>query len=236
MTLQQYVDEIKLKLTGGILKIELTDTQIAAVVTASLREIQRYINVPKYVTVPFAKCIDLTDFKHDSILKVYRTVGYSGNGDIQPGVNDPMYMQQWMIYSGGASMYNLNNYLMNFLSYNTLLQMRNTISTDLNFIEDKKAKKLYINAAYDRPEFISIEYIPIYDTVEEIEDGFWIDILMRMSIANTKQILGRIRTKYSLSNASWGIDGQTMLEEGNKELDELRANLQDNMMIVYPKD
>ena len=33
--------------------------------------------------------------------------------------------------------------IMNYLSYNTLLQMRNTMSTDLDFKEDKRGRKLY---------------------------------------------------------------------------------------------
>ena len=77
-----------------------------------------------------------------------------------------------MVFSSGGSMYNLDNYLMNFLSYTTLLQMRNTISTDMTFIEDKNANKLYINCAYDQPKFVTIEYVPIYDSVEEVNDDY----------------------------------------------------------------
>ena len=66
-----------------------------------------------------------------------------------------MYMQQWMIFSNGGSMYSLQDYLLNYMAYNTLLQLINT--TD--FREDRQAKKLYINT-YDRPPTITIEYIP----------------------------------------------------------------------------
>ena len=69
-------------------------------------------------------------------------------------------------------MYNLDNYLTNFMSYATLLQIRNTLSTDLSFKEDKEGKKLYINCLNDNPMSITIEYIPVYDNVEEIEDDY----------------------------------------------------------------
>ena len=122
MTIDAYRDEVKLRLTGGVLKLELDDTTLDRVINSALREVQRYIDIPKLITVPYAPCIDLTNWKHSSIVKVYRTEGYTGNTDISKDLpNDPMYMQQWMIYSNGGSMYNLDNYVMNFLAYNTLL-------------------------------------------------------------------------------------------------------------------
>lgn len=237
MKLQNYIDEIKLAVTGGLLELEIPDSTIAQIVNKSLREVQRYIDIPKLITVPYAKCIDLKDWKHSSIVKVYRTTGY--NGDPEHGselVNDPMYMQQWMIYSNGGSMYNLDNYLMNFLSYTTLLQMRNTISTDLSFKEDKEGNKLYINCAYDQPHFVTIEYIPVYDSVEEVEDDYWTDIIERLALAQTKIILGRIRSHVKQSNALWTLDGDTLLNEGQTELTQLRQDLKDNMALYYPID
>lgn len=238
MQLNDYVNEIKLELTGGLLELEITDETIASLVTKAFREIQRYIDIPKLITVPFASCIDLDGWKHNSIVKIYRTEGYTGNnaanGDAIP--NDPMYMQQWMIYSNGGSMYNLDNYVMNFLSYNTLLQMRNTLSTDLSWKEDKQGKKLYINCSYDAPKMITIEYIPVYEKVEEVEDDYWIDQIARLSMALTKITLGRIRSYATQSNALWTLDGPTLLQEGNAEAQDLRQRLIDNMNFMYPID
>lgn len=249
MQLKNYIEEIKLELTGGVLELEITDNTLASIVNRALREVQRYIDVPKLVTVPFAPCIDLgpwTDdegvehpgFRCSSIVKIYRTEGYTGNNaaDGKAIPNDPMYMQQWMIYSNGGSMYNLDNYVMNYLSYNTMLQMRNTLSTDMAFKEDKLGNKLYINCAYDAPKQITIEYIPVYDSVEEIEDDYWTDVIQKLSVALTKVTLGRIRSKFTQSNSLWTLDGETLLNEGNTELQEIRASLKDNMTFMYPID
>lgn len=237
MKLQQYVEEIKLELSGGLLELEMPDTTIAQYVTRALREVQRYIDIPKLVTVPYAPCIDLEGWKYNSIVKIYRTEGFIGNTAINKDLpNDPMYMQQWMIYSNGGSMYNLDNYVMNYLSYNTLLQMRNTLSTDVSWKEDKEAKKLYINIAYDSPKLITIEYIPVYDSVEQIEDDYWTDIIERLALALVKIGLGRIRSFATQSNALWTLDGPTLLAEGNQELADLRQHLVDNMNFIYPID
>lgn len=238
MKLQDYIDEIKLELTGGLLELEITDETIASLVNKAFREIQRYIDIPRLVTVPFASCIDLKGWKHSSIVRIYRTEGYTGNTGIDGNqmVNDPMYMQQWMIYSNGGSMYNLDNYIQNFLSYNTLLQMRNTISTDMAWKEDKEGNKLYINCAYDAPKTVTIEYIPVYQSVEEIEDDYWTDQIARLSMALVKITLGRIRTFATQSNAIWNLDGDTLLQEGTQEAQSIREKLVDNMNFIYPQD
>jgi hypothetical protein len=239
MTLEEYTEYIKLQLTGWVLESELDDATIQKIILASFQEVQRYIDETKMITVPFAQCIDLTDFKASAIVNVYRTEGYMGDassgGFTDGSAVDPMQAQMWMAFSNGGTMYNLNSYIMNYLSYNTLLQMRNTTSTDMAFKEDKHAKKLYINTS-SKPTQITIEYVPIFQTVDEITSDYWIDILKRLSLASTKIILGRIRTRFVQTNALWTDDGETILAEGNKELDELRETLRTNSVLFYPID
>lgn len=237
-TRQEYIDYIKLMLTGNLLDLEIPDETIGKFVDAALVEVQRYIDETKLVTVPFAKCIDLTGFDHSAITHVYRTEGFTG--DTTSGMTtsdvDPMYAQTWAIFTSGGGMYNLNNYVMNYLSYSTLLQMRNTLSTDMAYKEDKHANKLYINSSYDKPLKITIEYIPIFRKVEDVTSDYWIDILKRLSLALTKVALGRIRSRFIQSNALWSQDGDTMLSEGNEELKELREVLRNNSNLYFPKD
>lgn len=249
MTLQEYVEYIKLELTGGIIELEISDEKIGEIVNQALREIQRYIDETKLVEVPFASCIDLgpykdadgvehPGFKHSSITHVYRTSPIGDLSNTNNGISsvDPMYAQVWLAYGNGGSMYNLNNYLLNYMSYNTLLQLRNTTSTDLYFKEDKHDNKLYINVSGGNPTTIAIEYVPIFEKVDDIKSDYWIDILQRLALALTKRILGRIRTFAKQTNALYTIDGDTMLEEGNKELSELREILRNNSNLFYPID
>lgn len=234
-----YIEYIKLQLTGGLLELEIGDDVIDRFVNAALIELRRYIDQTNLITVPFAKCIDLTDFNHSSVVNVYRSEGFSGDSTGISGSSssvDPMYAQQWMAFSNGGTTYSLQNYVLNYLAYSTLLQMRNTTSTDLAFKEDKSANKLYINCANNIPQMITIEYIPAFDDVEEITSDYWRDILKRLSLAMTKVALGRIRTRFTQSNALWTQDGETMLQEGNEELKELREVLRVNSTYFFPKD
>jgi hypothetical protein len=55
-----------------------------------------------------------------------------------------------------------------------------------------------------------------------------------MSLALVKIQLGRIRTKFTQSNALWTLDGEKLLQEGTEELKELREILRANSNLVYP--
>ena len=239
MTLQEYIEAIKLELTGGILELEVSDEILGKIVNKAFKEVQRYIDTTNFITIPYADCIDLDgfqDYKCSSIVNVYRTEGYDGGVSSEAGILDPMYMQRWMVFSNGGTMYNLQNYLLNYMSYNTLLQMRNTTSTDLFYKEDKLNKKLYINSAYDKPEKITIEYVPIFNDVSEITSEYWQDILQRLALAMTKITLGRVRSRYTQSNALWTQDGEILLEEGNTEISNLREILRANQNLFLPVD
>ena len=238
MTMQEVIAEIKLELTGYILDVEIDDTTIESVVKKSMRELERYWDETTLVTIPFSSCIDLANSELDlkekasTIVKVYRTdaIGETTN------MGDPAYMQQWMLFSNGGTMYNLNDYILNFSAWNTLLRIKNTMSTDLSFIEDKHNNKLYINHYLDTPNQITVEYIPKLTDIEAIKSEYWIDILIRMSTAMTKIVLGRIRTRFTQSNALWTQDGEKLLEEGNSERKELLEILRTNSNLIYDID
>lgn len=241
--MESYIDEIKLQLTGGLLELEIDDAQLKMVVNSALREVQRYVDLTKIITVPFAPCIDLkkiedeNNIKISSVSRVFRANSYNAaSDDASTYASDPLYMSQIQMLTGnGGNMGLLNSYVSNYAAYNTLLQIKNTTSTDMLFKEDRLDKKLYINAL-DRPATITIEYVPRFVAVEEVTSDYWIDIIMRLSVALTKIGLGRIRSRYTQSNALWTQDGETLLNEGNEELKELREALRVASQLTYPID
>ena len=237
MNITAYREEIKLKLTGGLLELELEDSIIDRVINSALREIQRYITSTTFITIPFTKCIDVSNYKINSVVGVYRTNGMVTDSD-EPlnAAVDPMQASQWQLLSGVGNLYNFQDYAYNYMSWNTLMQIRNTATTDLAYVYDKASEKLYINSAENSPVNITIEYVPRFDSVDEVVSDYWIDVLSRMSLALCKVLLGRIRSRYTQSNALWLQDGQTMLDEGNAELTALRDLLYQNSNLLYPID
>ena len=240
MTKNDVVEEIKLELTGQVLEMELDDSTLDLTINKALRELQRYWDETTLVTIAYASCINYAGTpleESSSIVRVYRTVGVGNSEDAGNSVTmDPMYAQQWMVFSNAGTMYNLQDYVMNYAAWSTLSQVRNTISTDLAFREDKHACKLYINNNISSPGSITVEYIPKLRSVEDIKSDYWKDVLVRMSLDFAKIQIGRIRTKFTQSNALWTLDGDKLLEEGNTDLKELREILRANSNMVYPID
>ena len=235
MKLEDVIAELKLELSGDILELEITDETLVSVVKKALRELTRYWDETHMVSCPYASCIDLSgeffEEKVSSIVKVYRTEGV-GESSSFSALSDPIQLAQFAIFSNGGTMYNLNDYIMNYASWMTLNKIQNTMSTDLSFKEDRHNKKLYINN-YNAPRMITIEYIPKLTSVEDIQSDYWIDILIRYCVALAKVVLGRIRTRFSQSNALWTQDGDKILEEGNTELKELREILRVNSNMTF---
>lgn len=237
MKIEDIIDEIKLELTGYLLEMEIEDETIVAVVKKALRELERFWDETTMITVPFASCIDLNgDFFKEhvsSIVKVYRTEGVGESTSGLSVTNDPIQMAQFAIFSNGGTMYNLNDYMLNYASWMTMSQIKNTMATDLAYKEDRHNNKLYISTSSSHSSMITIEYIPKLKTVEDIKSDYWIDILIKYCVALTKIVLGRIRTRFTQSNALWTQDGERILEEGNTELKELREILRLNSNLIY---
>lgn len=234
MEMQSYVDEIKLDVTGGVLELEIPDETIQRIVQSAMRELQRYICSTKIMTVPYSKAIDLKDKHVNAVARVYRASDSTHSG--AQNSHDPVQIGLFQLTSNMGNMYNFNNYVNNFAAYNTLQQIGNTLSTDLSFYYDDAVSKLYINTSLSTGSEVTIEYVPRYDNVEEITSDFWIDVLMRLSKALTKITLGRIRGRYTQTNALWQSDAATMLQEGQSELSELRTYLQANTQLLYAID
>lgn len=236
MELSAYIDEIKTKLGGGVISLELTDEEITKLINAALRECQRYIDTTKLITIPYSRCIDLTEYKVSSVSRVFRTTGYTSpdTNSSMSTTTDPMYISMWQTIAGGNNIYDTSNWAYNYGSWNTMIQTRNTLSTDLQFRFDKHTNFLYINTL-DNPEKITVEYIPVYQDVSEIKSDYWIDMIINLSIALAKVTIGRIRTKFTQSNAQWTVD-TGILEEGQTELTDLRDRLKKENQLVYGID
>lgn len=246
MRKQAFRDEIKLRMTGNLLELEIDDATIDKIIDAALREIQRYICSTRFITIPYKKCINFNEkedtnnekIKVSSVSRVYRSSGMtvgSDGGSITSAV-DPMQASQWQLLSGTGNLSGFQDYMYNYMSWNTLTQLRNSTSTDLAFIYDKSSNQLYINVSTNIPTNITVEYVPRYDNVSEIESDYWIDMLIRLAVALTKVTVGRIRSRYTQSNALWTQDGAELLQEGNEELSLIREKLEANSQICYPVD
>jgi len=61
-------------------------------------------------------------------------------------------------------------------------------------------------------------------------------MLIKLAVALAKVTVGRIRSRYTQSNALWTQDGEALLTEGNAELEALRQHMMENSQLVFPID
>lgn len=226
MEMQDYVDEVLLKLGQGRVSIEIADDGlIERIIQSAFREIQRYINVTKYATVKYSKCIDLSKCGVLAVTEVMRSKSNVQNYDFP----DAIYLAL-STYPGSL------NSMSDYRSYVRIRQIRNTLNPDLVFRFDETTSRLYIASQYPEPGSVTIAYIPLLKDVSEINTPYWQDMLIRLSLALAKETLGRIRGKYVLNNSTFSLDAETLLAEGAKELTEIREHLQANADMVLPID
>lgn len=169
MSIDEILEDVKLEVTGGISNLEIPDKVIEKIINKSLKEVQRYCDETRIVTMPYKPCIDLTDQDVSSISAVYRASDYDGPSSIGVITGGIQGMNLFPTYNTKG--FRLGDYLDHYLYYNTLKQVQNTMSTDLAYKFDKQSNKLYINCL-DKIDDITIEFVPNLHTVDDLKTSY----------------------------------------------------------------
>ncbi len=228
-TMKSYVDYVMKNLGNQIIKIELSDEQVAEVVEMALGELAHYINDTKSITVPYKSVIDTSKWPLKVSVVNYVMRGQSAVNYIPVDAISTYYVNGINNGMAGLSLDQIANAL-------SAQQNINALSTDLDFRFEKDEQKLYVTCNAMKPSTLTIDYMPEYTCVDDIKEPYWQNYLKRFSLAMTKVILGRIRSKYTLNSSQYTIDGPTMLSEGNQELADIRATLKDNVDSLFVID
>lgn len=210
---------IESQLGGQVLDLELKPEDIKLIVEQAFEELVHYMTDIYSVTVPYANCIDLKDYNIDSVESVWR-----GQDSILTGVPFQMPAMDLMNITG---VYKLDDYT------NAMIIKRNlnTLATDMEFYWDKPNRKLYVYANPNMPAQVTINFKPEYYSVEDIRESHWETQLRKLALGMCKIVLGRIRSKYKSNSAKFQLDGDTLLAEGNAEVQAVRQFLDDNKDI-----
>lgn len=221
MKLATYKDEILLKLGCPIVEVEI-ESLIERIVASSFREVKRYISTTKFLTIPYSEKIDIKDKKIQTVHFVMR----DRSNSTESSMIDAFYLATTSMNTAGS--------ISDYTRYLSIQQIKNTLTTDLDFTTD--GDTLYVSSASPIPSSITLVYTPKYELVEEVTDEYWEDIIMRLSLANSKIILARVRGKYKNNSAIYDLDADVLLQEGTQELSELRQFLSDNFDVQLPLD
>lgn len=228
MTLAEYTNEIAFNLGGSVIDIEI-EKDLPRCVNKAFREVKHYVTTPAYMTIPFnsktgGNTVSLKGKHVYSVICVMRPDSYNS---ISMNTLDVFGLAQ-----SYSAITNMPSYMNRILR----LQQMNTISTDLDFVWDahKEELSVAINPPYTNQ--LTIEYIPDYQSVEEITEVYWVDIILKLATAYAKQVIGRIRSKYTLNSSQYTLDGEALLAEAKEEIAEITTFLRDNVDLAFPID
>lgn len=225
MTVDDYVEDIVLQLGDPFVEVE-TKELLSKIVDMAFKELKRYITEPTYdtVTYTYPGRIDLSEYNVLNIHYVMRAQSENG-----------MYNLFSDAYLSGNIRYPSSTLdASDFRALIELTQLKNTISTDLDW--NWVSPYLYIATNLPRPSALTIVYTKDYAHVTDIVDPFWQDLLRRLSLALAKVQLGRVRSKYTLNNATYNLDGSSLVEEGTSELNAVREELRNASDFLIPLD
>lgn len=225
MEMKEYVNQVSFLL--GLDSTELVeDTQIEKAINIAFRELKRYLREPVSITVPFQIRIDLKKLgiKTKKIINVRAAqprIGLTMSSIDSGNVFQVAAAVNTYSAIGNTSSINIDP----IMTEMAMAQVRNTLSTDFQWSFDKMNEILYVTHRDPKPSQVTIKYVPTYEDVSEIIGDSYIDYLVRMSTANMKIALGRIRSKYRVEGSNVSLDGEVLLNEGNEELAKIREEL-----------
>ena len=221
---ESMVKRIKLMLGSSVLKIEISDEDIESLISIALDTIKPYLVDYKYITLPYARSIDLTEY---NVVEVIRVIpSYL--------LHNSNYAVEADTYFSGISEYSisLGNGLGNSTAYLKEKALRTAKGSvypdfDIPFDYDESTNTLMVSP-YLISGDITIECLPDYKDVDELKDQKTLKWIYLYSLALTKEVIGRIRSKAQSQNVPIHLDGDTLLKESSAEKSKLEEELINN--------
>lgn len=235
MTMDEIKSEVQF-LMGIPANENVEDLEIERSILIAFRELKRYIRTPVDKTVPYSTRLNLSELNIHTrtVLNVFAAIPRIGltMNTIDAG-NVFQIAAAVNTYSmiGNTTSLNIDP----IMTEMAMAQVRNTLGTDFQWNFDKQNNVIYCAHRDPRPSAVTIRYVPDFQDVSEILGYTYIDYLVRMSVANYKLALGRTRSKYTVEGSNVTLDGETLLAEGNAELEAIRSELdnkQHKLVIV----
>ena len=225
MTMSEIVEQVSFML-GLSASDNVEDVQPEKAVQIAFRELKRYMKTLVDKTVPFSTRLDLVKLgiTTKNVLNVQAAKPRIGltMSSIDSG-NVFQVAASTNVYSSVGNTTSIN--IDPIMTEMAMAQVRNTLSTDFQWKYDVHNQVVYCTHRDPKPQSVTIRYVPDYQDVSEIISNTWQDYLIRLSEAYMKLSLGRARSKYRVEGSNVSLDGETLLQEANDQLAQIRQEL-----------
>lgn len=227
ITSHEYLDDMHLAVPWT--EEEAKDQTDYKILMMAFRELKRNMREYAVLTVNYAQRISLKDYKVKEFLEVRRAVTPPGLGVGSPS-GSVFAALAGMVPIGGTSV--IQPYLDYYTETMLVQTIKNTISRDLAYQWDEQNQLLYLASNLPYPGQVTITYIPLYESPDDIKTSYWQDWMRRLAIAHFKIYVGEKRSKMKIPNSPVQLNGEAILAEGREELSEIRQYLSDNNNTV----
>ena len=226
MTMQDVVQQVSFQL-GIPANENLEELQTEQAVLIAFRELKGYMSTPVSLTVPYQTRLDLVKLglKTVQVLNVQAArprIGLTMSTIESGNVFQVAAAVNTLSMVGQTTSINIDP----IMTQMAMAQVRNTLTTDFQWQHDKENEVVYCTHRDPKPTQVTITYVPDFQDISEIKSLRWQNYLVRMSLAYMKTALGRARSKYTVEGSNVTLDGDVLLQEGNAELDAIRAELE----------
>ena len=213
MTEQNVRSYIETMLGKSKVSIELQEDDFHEIITQALEKLRPYYSGVRYIQVDGANSpIDVSSHNIIEIVAIYDT-----------GSDGIPQLQSQMFLNPGVFVYD-NNFRNNYISYLTYSKLaaayENINLSSWKF--DHVHQLLYLSK--DKPMVLKalVELRAVTDIEEKSHWAAW---FKDYCLALAKIVVGRMRSKYTLSNGQYQLDGNVILQEGLSD----KQRLEDEM-------
>ena len=204
--LSEYVTRM---LGKGKVKIELDEEDMTEIVEHTLAAIRGYYSGIRYIQVQGPGPIDL------SAHNIVRIIG------IEKTQNNVMNrLQQYIFGAPGIIVYD-SSFRESYISYLVYQMTANQFEHMQNLTYKYIPPMVYLSESTSAVLKCVVSTTKLTDIEETSE---WYRWAKDYALALAKIIVGRKRSKYVLSNSQYQLDGDTLLQEGNAEKQQLEES------------
>lgn len=208
---------IEKSLGGSYVDIELTDEDIKVIIDQTLNKIAPYYSGRRYVQAS-GDCINLAEHNPIAITNVFECQAAA-----LVSIEDYAFGGQNLVIYSADFRDRYTSYTAYKMLYN---QFRDLKGADYRYIKPN----LYIDG-YNKE--VLIEMIVRPTKLTDIEDTTqWFSWVKEYALALAKEIVGRVRSKYTVEGSPYALDGQTLLQEAHAEKIKLESVLEGDIFVV----
>lgn len=222
--------------------VELTNTQLKDCLYNSLDEIAPWVVQPRYVTLPTAQRIDLSDYNVLYVINVHKTDGdsnFAEGNSIDPFAASYQYINMRDVTPfGNSPSLSSTSYMHQFtnthLEYELSKQVIRGFKDNISFRYIDPY--LYLDIGTPLSSHVTIEYSNKILEVKDITDILYQRFVKRFTLCYARAILSDIRGKFTVSGSPVELDASTQDDKGNRELEALRQELKDTLNTQFIRD